>query len=75
MFQALLFFVVITTTTTNPPPFSLLACIFVTETGIPKNSAMCYLQNDVRYVKLVRGLSGKYPAILNISRTGRVALI
>jgi len=42
--------------------------------------------NTVRYVAVcspdfavlngrVRGLSGKYPAILNISRTGRVALM
>ena len=28
------------------------------------------------YIRVyIRGLSGKYPAILNISRTGRVALM
>jgi hypothetical protein len=30
---------------------------------------------DLRADLYVRGLSGKYPAILNISRTGRMALV
>jgi len=38
---------------------------------------MYYYRHEWSYWpwSIIRGLSGKYPAILNISRTGRVALM
>ena len=43
---------------------------------IPDNKQDIIIRNDKQGTSmLMRGLSGKYPAILNISRTVRVALI
>jgi hypothetical protein len=53
-------------------PFPIMFYVLKTDTrAAHKHKNFCCSRQHVR----VRGLSGKYPAILNVSRTGSVALM